>query len=88
LARRAAQGKTDGFTDFLILLGVCVVVSLLTMATVHFTIDGLIAQQDSRNRFLQKETAVLDKKIKEIKELEKTKSKLLARMEVIQRLLK
>jgi len=86
LARRAAQGKTDGFTDFLILLGVGVVVSLLTMATVHFTIDGLIAQQDSRNRFLQKETAVLDKKIKEIKELEKTKSKLLARMEVIQRL--
>jgi|TARA_R110002096_G_scaffold196966_2_gene380013 type IV pilus assembly protein PilN len=73
-------------TDFLILLGVGVVVSLLTMATVHFTIDGLIAQQDSRNRFLQKETAVLDKKIKEIKELEKTKSKLLARMEVIQRL--
>ncbi|MBQ0725134.1 MAG: PilN domain-containing protein [Cycloclasticus sp.] len=73
-------------TDFLILLGVGVVASILTMAAVHFTIDGLIARQDSRNIFLQNETAVLDKKIKEIQELEKTKSKLLARMEVIQRL--
>jgi len=73
-------------TDFLILLGAGVVASILIMLAVHFTIDGLTTQQENRNRFLQNETAVLDKKIKEIKELEKTKSKLLARMEVIQRL--
>lgn len=73
-------------TDFLIFLGAGVVASILIMVLVHFTIVNLIDNQGSRNRFLQNEISVLDKKIKEIKELEKTKSKLLARMEVIQRL--
>lgn len=46
----------------------------------------MIENQQNRNRFVQNEISVLDKKIKEIKALDKTKSKLLARMEVIQRL--
>jgi type IV pilus assembly protein PilN len=56
------------------------------MVAVHFVIEALVETQENRNRFIQREISVLDKKIKEIKELEKTKSKLLARMEVIQRL--
>tara|TARA_R110002074_G_scaffold152936_1_gene307445 strand:+ start:5839 stop:6393 length:555 start_codon:yes stop_codon:yes gene_type:complete len=73
-------------TDFLIFLGVGIIASIVIMIGIHFTIEGFIDNQGSRNRFLQNQIAVLDKEIKEIKELEKTKGKLLARMEVIQRL--
>lgn len=72
--------------DFLIFLGMGVLASVLMMVAVHYTIDGLIETQNNRNRFIQNEISVLDKKIKEIEALDKTKSKLLARMEVIQRL--
>ena len=72
--------------DFLIFLGIGTVFSIIVMALVHFSIQGLIENQNGRNQFIQKEISVLDKKIKEIKQLEKTKAKLLSRMEVIQKL--
>ena len=72
--------------DFLIWLAVGVLVSIFVMTGVHFSIEGLIETQGNRNRLIQNEISVLDKKIKEIQALDKTKSKLLARMEVIQRL--
>ena len=72
--------------DFLIWLAVGVFISVLVMAGMHFSIEGLIETQNNRNRFIQNEISVLDKKIKEIQALDKTKTKLLARMEVIQRL--
>lgn len=53
---------------------------------VHFYIDGMVSSQLKRNSFLKKEIAAMDRKIKEIKALEKTKAKLLARMNVIQTL--
>jgi len=55
-------------------------------AGVHFFVDGMIESQVKRNRYLEKEIAAMDRKIKEIQELEKTKAKLLARMNVIQTL--
>ena len=72
--------------DFLIFLAAGLVVSIFIMLAVHFSIANMVDNQKSRNRFIQNEISVLDKKIKEIKQLDKTKSKLLARMEVIQRL--
>jgi type IV pilus assembly protein PilN len=53
---------------------------------VGFYIDGLIASQQARNAFLQEEIRRLDRQIREIKELEKTKASLLARMNIIQQL--
>jgi type IV pilus assembly protein PilN len=50
--------------------------------------DGLIDEQNQRNQFLEQEIAKVDKKIKEIKDLEKQRDRLLARMEVIQDLQK
>jgi len=73
-------------TDFLIFLGAGVAVSILVMVLVHVAIGNMIDTQNNRNRFIQNEMAVLDTKIVEIKDLEKTKDKLLARMEVVQRL--
>jgi type IV pilus assembly protein PilN len=48
--------------------------------------DSLIEEQNQRNQFLQQEIAKVDKKIREIQELEKQRDRLLARMQVIQEL--
>lgn len=72
--------------DFLILLGLGVLTSIIIMVSVHLSIESMIENQHNRNRYIQNEISVLNKKIKEIKVLDKTKSQLMARMEVIQRL--
>ena len=53
---------------------------------VHIHMNGLIEHQEARNRFLENEIKILDKKIAEIKELEATKKALLDRMNIIQEL--
>lgn len=72
--------------EFGIMLGGGVVLSLLVMLASHLWIGGRIDNQNQRNRLLDREIAVLDEKIREIKELEKTRTSLLARMNVIQQL--
>ena len=58
----------------------------LGCAGVYFYIDSQIEFQNKRNAYLKQEIAAMDRKIKEIKELEKTKARLIARMNVIQEL--
>jgi len=58
----------------------------LIVLLAHFHIDGLIENQNLRNDFLKTQIAVLDQRIGRIKELEKMKADLLARMNVIQEL--
>ncbi|MCW8889907.1 MAG: PilN domain-containing protein [Sedimenticola sp.] len=53
---------------------------------VHFFIEDMISYQEARNGYLGQEIALVDKKIKEIKDLEKQKAQLIARMNVIQSL--
>jgi type IV pilus assembly protein PilN len=65
--------------------GTAVVAGLLVLLT-HMQISGLIDKQEQRNQFLDNEIAILDKKIHKIKDLEKTKTALLARMDIIQQL--
>jgi len=60
------------------------VVTLLGLGYWHWYNQGLIDNQRDRNRFLEKEIATVDKQIREIKELEKTRRKLIARMKVIE----
>lgn len=61
-------------------------VGLAVWAAGHMYYEGLIDYQTHRNSMLQREIAVLDKKIAQIRELEATKAKLSARMEVVQEL--
>jgi type IV pilus assembly protein PilN len=49
-------------------------------------LDGRIERQDARNRYLETEIVVLDQKIAEIRDLQRTRDELLARMRVIQEL--
>jgi type IV pilus assembly protein PilN len=52
----------------------------------HATVNRFIEHQEQRNKYLENEIAILDKQIAEIKELEATKERLLARMQIIEQL--
>lgn len=70
--------------------GVLAAGSVLLMGGVvllaHMHINGLIEHQESRNRYLQEQIKLVEKKIKEIRDLEKQKQQLIARMRVIEKL--
>ncbi|MGX2039483.1 PilN domain-containing protein [Methylocaldum sp. MU1018] len=53
---------------------------------VHYYIGSMIDYQSQRNQYLESEIALLDKKIKEIEDLETKKNRLIAKMEIIQKL--
>ena len=72
--------------EFYAMLGGGAISAVLVMAALHFSYVSLIENQQNRNRYIQSEITVLDKKIKQIKALTKTKNQLIARMDVIQRL--
>ena len=65
---------------------IALLVTLGAAIASYVVIDGLILYQESRNDFLIAEIAKLDSKINEIKEIEKKKADLLARMDIIQEL--
>jgi type IV pilus assembly protein PilN len=62
------------------------IVGVLLVLLAHIQMDGLIEHQNQRNQFMDQQIAELDKKIAKIKDLEKTKTALLARMDIIQQL--
>lgn len=72
--------------EFGYMIGAGVALSLLLIVLIHFIIQGWIGGQNERNDLLKREIALLEEKIKEIRELEKVKSNLISRMEVIQQL--
>lgn len=73
-------------TEYLAILGLCAVVAAALWFAVHLYFGELIDQQGRRNAFLQEQIKSLDKKIAEIKELEKEKENLIARMKAIETL--
>jgi len=62
------------------------IVGVLLVLLAHIQMDGLIEHQNQRNQFMDQQIAELDKKIAKIKDLEKIKTALLARMDIIQQL--
>lgn len=79
--RRQAQRK-----QFFALAGLVAVLAILIVIMVHGVIAGYIAQQESKNEFLKKEIAALDKEIDEIKRLKEQTNALLSRKGVIENL--
>lgn len=53
---------------------------------VHMQFNSVISYQENRNKYLEQQIAQLDEKIKEINTLDEEKKRLLARMQIIQRL--
>ncbi|MEX2480570.1 MAG: PilN domain-containing protein [Gammaproteobacteria bacterium] len=72
--------------EYLATLGLCAVAAIVVWFSVHLYFGELIEQQDQRNAYLQQQIKLLDKKIAEIKELEKEKENLIARMKAIETL--
>jgi len=62
------------------------IISLLAVVLVHFQMSSIITDQQSRNKFLEDTIKKVEKEIEEIRNLKRDKERLLARMEVIQRL--
>mgnify|MGYP001546097885 CR=1 FL=1 len=69
------------FVTYLVIVGVIGAVSVLA---VHMYNASMVSNQRQRNEILNAEIKILDKQIKEIKELEAVRASLTSRMEVIQ----
>ena len=72
--------------DFLNAIVLSILVGFIILGLIHTYIEGLKAYQEQRNQILQHEIALLDKKIIDIKDVEEKKSKLLAKIDLIQKL--
>ena len=79
--RRKARQK-----DFYGMLGLAALAGVLISFLIISFYNGRIGTQTSRNQFLRDEIAKVDGQITEITELDKKKSRLLARKEVIEQL--
>ncbi len=80
-AKRKEQQK-----QFLQALGLAALAGVLVVVAAHVAIGRIAENQQARNDLLKQEIRVLDKRIRDIKELEKTKQALLDRMDIIQQL--
>ncbi len=78
--------RKEKLQEFVIILGMFVVVTLVIFGGIHFYHVQLIEHQEFRNRTIEDQIALLDKKIKEIKQLERQKQRLLDRMRAIEQL--
>ncbi|MFW5442891.1 MAG: PilN domain-containing protein [Methylococcaceae bacterium] len=72
--------------DFMIAIGIGVAVTCFLFVLVYLQIEGMKEYQQRRNSLLQGEIRLVDKKIKEIRDIEAKKSQLLTKIEVIQQL--
>jgi type IV pilus assembly protein PilN len=72
--------------EFFMQLGVAAAVAVVLVILWGLFMDARISSQNDRNDYLTGEIKQLDAKIAEIKDLEKTKSQLLARKQIIEQL--
>ncbi len=79
--RRKQQQK-----EFFLAIAAAMGFAAMIMLLVHLYIADRIEYQQQRNRFLSSQIAILDRKIREIRDLEKKRDMLIAKMEIIQRL--
>ena len=72
--------------DFFNLLGLAALMTVIVMGLVHMYIEGLKEHQGERNKMLESEIAILNTKIVEVKNIGERKSKLLAKIDLVQKL--
>lgn len=71
---------------FVAMMAAAAAVAGLVLTVAFLFVDGALDGQNARNEYLSRQIAEVDEKIKEIQELERVKSNLLARMRVIESL--
>ncbi len=72
--------------QFAIMSLLTIVLACFVLLYAHLYIGGMLDDQNARNEYLKTETAALDQRIKAIKDLEGTRAKLQARINIIQQL--
>jgi type IV pilus assembly protein PilN len=72
--------------EFYMMLAASAVAALIAVAAAYGWMDARIDNQNQRNAYLTNEIKALDKQIEEINELDKTKSQLLTRKQIIEQL--
>jgi type IV pilus assembly protein PilN len=72
--------------DFISGVGLGILLVCLLLIVVYMYIEGLKEFQERRNKMIQDEITILDKRIQEIKDIEEKKNKLLTKIDVIQKL--
>lgn len=72
--------------DFMIAVAGAVLIGGLLSYGAKFTVQGWISNQNARNNILRTEITELDRQIEEINALDAQKSRLIARMEIIDQL--
>lgn len=72
--------------DYLTILGVCAGTSILIVGFIHWIYFVKLQHQNDKNNFLTSQIKILDKQIIEIKELEKRRENLIARMTTVEEL--
>ena len=80
------ERRKDLLNEFLVMLGLVALFAAITVGIVHFYHSQLIERQNTRIGYIDKRINEVDKKIIEIKELEKQKESLLSRMRAIESL--
>ncbi|TZF90066.1 PilN domain-containing protein, partial [Cognatilysobacter lacus] len=81
-----AERRKQRQKEFGVMLGATAVGALLLAMAINWYFGAQIDGQNERNTYLQQQIDEVDKQITEIAELNKTKSRLLARKEVIEKL--
>lgn len=74
--------------EFLIGLAGAAGLAVLIALAAHFTVSTMIDAQQAKNELIKSEIALLDKQIEEIIALEEQKARMVARMQVIEKLQK
>ncbi len=72
--------------DFINAMALSALTGVLIIGVVHGYIETLRSYQEERNKLLEAEIAILDKKIVAINSIEEKKRKLMAKIELIQKL--
>lgn len=72
--------------EFIVALVAALAITGVVVGLVHMNIAGRIEYQNSRNDYVQQQIKLVEKKIREIQDLEKQKKQLIARMKVIEQL--
>ena len=81
-----AERRKQRQKQFYSLLGGVAIAAVLAVFGVKTYYDSLIQAQQARNSYLQAEITEVDKKIKEIEELDRKRADLLQRKQVIEEL--
>ncbi|MBS0582547.1 MAG: PilN domain-containing protein [Proteobacteria bacterium] len=81
-----AERRRQRERDFYTMLAAAAIAAVLSWLAWGWWMDQRIGDQDARNAYLSSEIKQLEGKLKEIKDLETTKARLLARKQIIEQL--